>query len=82
MNTPNTSTDLQAHRLAPFHRSTRTALSLNTDAVTGQHVQVLNTSRLELCWIAGELRIDCRVSQVVMDANRAQRPVWRARGAL
>jgi len=41
----------------PFHSSTRTALSLNTDAATGQLVQTMTTSQLELAWVAGELRI-------------------------
>lgn len=54
--------------LAPFHSSTRTALSLNTDPATGQRLQVMTTSRLELCWIAGELRIDCRASRMQMNA--------------
>jgi hypothetical protein len=29
---------------------------------------VMTTSRLELCWIAGELRIDCRASRMQMNA--------------
>lgn len=68
---------------APFHSSCRTAVSLNTDATTGQRLQELTTSRLELCWLAGELRINCRASRVVMDADGAlQRPMRRARGTL
>lgn len=68
---------------APFHSSTRTALSLNTDPATGQRLQELTTSRLELCWLAGELRIDCRANRVVMDASRLpQRPMRHVRGAL
>jgi|GEM_PF-1837939 len=67
----------------PFHSSTRTGLSLNADPSTGQHTQVLTTSRLELRWLAGELRIDCRASRVVMDASRLpQRPMRHVRCAL
>lgn len=72
-----------ATRLPPFHSSTRTALSQNFDPTTGQRTQVLTTSRLELRWLAGELRIGCKASRVVMDADGAlQRPMRRARGAL
>lgn len=66
MNTPRPFTS--ARPAYPFHSSTRTALSLNTDPATGQRLQVMTTSRLELCWIAGELRIDCRASRMQMDA--------------
>lgn len=68
---------------APFHSSTRTALSLNTDAATGQRVQTMTTSRLELAWVAGELRIACKASRVLMEATRdRQRPGMRsARGS-
>ena len=58
--------------ITPFHSSTRTALSLNTDAATGQRVQTMTTSRLELAWVAGELRIACKASRVQMDAAREQ----------
>mgnify|MGYP001034386351 FL=1 len=76
-------TTARATRLAVFHSSTRTALSLNTDPATGQRLQELTTSRLELCWVAGELRINCRASRVVMDASRPlQRSTRRARGML
>lgn len=72
-----------AATLAPFHSSTRTALSQNIDPTTGQRLQVMTTSRLELCWLAGELRIDCKTSRVVMDApTTKQRPARWARGAL
>ena len=68
----------------PFHSSCRTALSLNTDATTGLRVQTMTTSRLELTWLAGELRIDCRTSRVMLDATRdRQKPGVRgARGNL
>lgn len=63
----------------PFHASTRTALSLNTDAATGRRVQTMTTSRLELAWVAGELRIACKASRVQMDAERGrQRPGTRS----
>lgn len=58
--------------ITPFHSSTRTALSLNTDAATGQRVQTMTTSQLQLAWVAGELRIACKASRVQMDAAREQ----------
>mgnify|MGYP003622088774 CR=1 FL=1 len=80
---PPSSPSSQAPRLAPFHSSARTALSLNTDPVTGQRVQLLTTSRLEMNWAAGELQVRCKASRGVMDPDRAmQRPMRRARGAL
>lgn len=66
---------------APFHTSSRTAMSVNTDQITGQRVQTMTTSRLELAWVAGELRIACKASRVQLDATRErQRP--GARGNL
>ena len=83
MNTAHNPLSSQAPRLAPFHSSTRTALSVNTDAATGQRVQLLTTSRLEMNWAAGELQVRCKALRVVMDADKAvQRPMRRARGAL
>lgn len=69
---------------APFHTSARSAVSVNTDATTGRRLQVMTTSRLELCWVAGELRIACKASRVQMDAARDKlRPGARgARGSL
>lgn len=62
-----------------FHRSSRTAMSLNTDPATGQRVQTMTTSRLEMAWVAGELRIDCKTSRVQMDMARGrQRPGVRS----
>ena len=58
--------------ITPFHSSTRTALSLNTDAATGQRVQTMTTSQLELAWVAGELRIACKASRVQLNAAREQ----------
>ena len=68
----------------PFHSSTRTAMSVNTDPVTGQRVQTMTTSQLQLAWVAGELRIACKASRVQMDAARERlRPGARgARGNL
>ena len=68
----------------PFHSSTRTALSLNTDAATGQRVQTMTTSQLQLAWVAGELRIACKASRVQLDVERGRlRPGARsARGNL
>lgn len=71
-----------ATRLKPFHSSTRTALSLNTDGATGQRTQALATSRLEMHWVAGELHIACRTSRMVMDAERVRSVEQRTRGAL
>ena len=55
---------------APFRSSARSAVSVNTDPVTGQRVQTMTTSRLELAWVAGELRIACKASRVMLDAER------------
>lgn len=55
---------------APFHSSSRTAMSVNTDPFTGQRVQTMTTSQLQLAWVAGELRIACKASRVQMDAAR------------
>lgn len=82
----NTSRPSSAARLAlpaPFHSSTRTALSRNVDPDSGQHTRVLTTSRLELAWQAGELVIRCSVARVAMagreDAAQGQRWVRGAR---
>ena len=64
-----------------FHRSSRTAMSLNTDPATGQRVQTLNTSTLEMGWEAGELRIRCAATRVVLDADRARQKRAPSRGA-
>lgn len=68
----------------PFHTSSRSSLSMNTDPVTGQQVRTMTTSQLELAWVAGELRIACKASRVQLDAERGrQRPGMRsARGSL
>ena len=55
---------------APFHTSARSAVSVNTDPVTGQRVQTMTASRLELAWVAGELRIACKASRVQLDMAR------------
>lgn len=65
---------------APFHTSARSAVSVNTDPVTGQRVQTMTTSRLELAWVAGELRIACKAGRVLMDAAR-EKQLPDARGA-
>lgn len=65
----NTSRPSSAARLAlpaPFHSSTRTALSQNLDPDSGQHTRVLTTSRLELAWQAGELVVRCSVARVAV----------------
>lgn len=69
---------------APFHTSARSAVSVNTDPVTGQRVQTMTTSRLELAWVAGELRIACKASRVQMDArqDRLRTGARSARGSL
>ena len=68
----------------PFHTSSHSSLSMNTDPVTGQQVRTMTTSQLELAWVAGELRIACKASRVQLDAERGQlRPGARsARGNL
>ena len=67
-----------------FHESLRTSVSANTDPVTGQRAQTLTTSRLELAWVAGELRIACKASRAQLEAERGRlRPGARsARGNL
>ena len=69
---------------APFHSSSRTAMSVNTDPVTGQRVQTMTTSQLQLAWVAGELHIACKASRVQLDVERVRpRPGARsARGNL
>ena len=68
----------------PFHESLRTSMSVNTDPVTGQRVQTMTTSQLELAWVAGELHIACKASRVQLDVERGRlRPGARsARGNL
>ncbi|CAM3405951.1 hypothetical protein [Paracidovorax anthurii] len=63
----------------PFHTSTRTVLSQNTDLDTGRRTQVLSTSRLLMGWVGGELCVRCHSSRVEMAGDRAAR---RGRGAL
>lgn len=63
----------------PFHNSTRTTMSMNTDLDTGRRTQVLETSRLLMSWVAGELCVRCHSSRVEMAGERAAR---RGRGAL
>ena len=71
MKTQTTSTTRRQQVLGtPFHSSTRTAMSANTDEAGKTH-RSLRTSTLELRWSAGELLIACRVSEVELaKANR------------
>lgn len=48
---------------APFHTSTRTAFSMNVDPETGRSTQHMRTARLEMRWIAGELRVEYQAAQ-------------------
>ena len=83
MNTPNTPTHSAGRTLAPFHSSTRTALSTNLDSATGKRIQVLTNSRLEMGWVAGELRIRCKTTLMNLDPDRVvQSPMRGARGLL
>ena len=67
----------------PFHSSSRTALSTNLNPATGRRTQVLKTSRLEMGWVAGELRIRCKTTLMNLDPDRAmQRPMRGDRGLL
>lgn len=70
MNTPRPFT-MSTATGQPFHSSVRTSVSLNTDATTGERSQVMTTSRLELCWVAGELRLQCRASRTVLSERPA-----------
>lgn len=54
------------------HSSTRTALSANTDTATGVRTQVLRSSRLEMWWEAGELRVRCHSSNVMLASGRGR----------
>ena len=74
------SASLSTAAVTPFHTSTRTAVSVNTDPDTGRREQVLMTSQLELSWIAGELSVCCRSSRLVVNAVRTQRRVARTGG--
>jgi hypothetical protein len=79
MNTSRPSDFAAALNARPFHTSSRTAMSVNTDPATGQRVQTMTTSRLDLAWVAGELRIACKTSRVQMDMARGrQRPDARS----
>lgn len=62
----------------PFHVSTRSGVSMNTDLDTGRRTQVLSTSRLLMSWEAGELRVRCHSSRVELAGERTAR---RGRGA-
>ena len=81
MNTDNT--PFNAPRpAAPFHRSTRTALTENFDAATGTTARTLCTSTLTLAWQADELVIGFGVVQLKVEgaARRTERQ-FRHRGA-
>lgn len=62
----------------PFHSSSRTAISENT-LPTGERVRVMETSRLEMTWRAGELVLRCQASRVMLPTAGQAR---RTRGAL
>ena len=67
----------------PICEATRTALSTNLDSATGKRIQVLTNSRLEMGWVAGELRIRCKTTLMNLDPDRAmQRPMRGDRGLL
>lgn len=78
MNTPRPSSSALAAG-QPFHVSTRTGVAMNTDLHTGRRTQVLETSRLLMSWVSGELQVRCHSSRVEMAGDRAAR---RGRGAL
>jgi len=79
MNTSRPAPFTRAAVLAPFHSSSRTSMSENIDLATGRAARVMRTSRLEMRWEAGELRLRCACSTVVLSGER---PARRARGAL
>ena len=63
-----------------FHESTRTAVSINRNAETGERAQLLTTSRLSLAWEGGELRVRCVAQRVVLTgADALGRPARRTR---
>ena len=65
---------------AVFHRSSRTAVSLNTDPGTGRRVQTLNTSTLEMDWLGEELRIKFIAARATVDPDRPRRAPGSGRG--
>ena len=62
---------------AVFHRSTRTAVSLNTDPATGRSVQTLHTSLLEMRWVGDLLDIRYVTSRATVDPDRPRRSPGR-----
>lgn len=63
-----------------IHSSQRSALSENV-LLNGERVRTIESSRLVLAWVAGELKVSCDVSRVNLPgAVRLQRPMRRARG--
>lgn len=63
----------------PFHSSVRTAISKNSDPLTGEQTQLLTSSQLELSWRSGELEVRCKVSRVALNGVRAARSESRLR---
>lgn len=62
MNTPRPSPRLRPFP-APFHTSSRTDFSMNLDPETGLATQVVRTAKLEMRWLAGELRVEYQAAQ-------------------
>ncbi|RYH66082.1 MAG: hypothetical protein EON54_05235 [Alcaligenaceae bacterium] len=79
MNTHNTprTTSAAGHTI---HTSQRSAISENTLA-NGERVRSIESSRLVMSWVAGELKVWCDVSRVNLPGGMQMRPSGRARGA-
>lgn len=66
----------------PFHTSSRSDFSMNVDPATGLCTQVMSTAKLEMRWIAGELRLEYRAAQARSEGHASRRLQQRAgRGA-
>ncbi|OGA63052.1 MAG: hypothetical protein A2710_26500 [Burkholderiales bacterium RIFCSPHIGHO2_01_FULL_64_960] len=68
---------------APFHSSSRTALSTNIDPTTGVRTRLLATSTIEMAWQSGSLLLRGKATQTkLVDRGEMKRmPRWR-RGEL
>lgn len=54
------------------HRSTRTAISENTDSATGARIQVLRTSELRMDWVGDSLYVRYSGTAISIDVDRAR----------
>lgn len=78
MKTPSPTPSVRQARPQPFHRSTHTALSQNTDIDSGLRTRSVIVSKLELTWQSGSLLIRCTVARSVVseDENPTRGRRW------